>query len=137
MNSIKGFQKGESTYFPAGTWCSINNPHADPQCFTTTGEPKTLQQRLFYFSDASILPLQDAFGLTLDTHRPVNNTHDLQDYPIDLHINPRLDGVLHSQGAFLYYDNVDDDLPHCFVEIIHNGAFINFQMRVGRDINEC
>jgi len=42
-----------------------------------------------------------------------------------------------SRGALLYYGEEKEDNPHCYVEMVHNGDTINFDLKVGRDINEC
>lgn len=42
-----------------------------------------------------------------------------------------------SRGSLLFSNDTHDDNPHCYVEIIHNGDTVNFEMTVGRDINEC
>ena len=46
--------------------------------------------------------------------------------PLDLHINPNMSGVLHAEGAILYYSDESDSDPHCYVESILNGNMLNF-----------
>ena len=58
MVTIKGSEEGHYTYYPKGTWCTTFNYNHDPDCFTlSTGSTKSIGKKIFYFREASILPL--------------------------------------------------------------------------------
>lgn len=139
MISIKANVKGENSYFPKGTWCTTSNYNQDPYCLESPGNFIPIQNYMFYFKEGSILPLQDAFGKAYPEGKVVYTTKDLIGIPLDLHMNIMTDdtGIFHSRGQLLLSSDSHDDNPHCYIEIMHNGDTVNFEMTVGRDINEC
>jgi len=96
-------------YFPAGTWCNIYN--STDACFTSTGETKDYVTKAYAFQlhlrDGYIVPLQDAKTLKAMTSK------DLQDHPVDLHINPACDAnACSAKGSYLNDDGVTTDVDH-------------------------
>lgn len=83
VNSNKLGQNSTTFYFPAGTWCNVFNS-SDPCITGTKGSYVNKQTKAFDFYlhlyQGNIVPMQDATTLN------VNNTMQLTDYPVDLHI---------------------------------------------------
>lgn len=69
-----------------------------------------------------------------------NTTKDLINLPIDLHMNIESDAtgdLFFSRGSLLLYTDDSDYDPHCYIEMIHNGDTVHFELKVGRTIEEC
>lgn len=88
--SILSTKLGQNTtdfYFPAGKWCNVLN--YTEKCFVTQGETKTLRTKAYdwylHLKEGHLIPFQDAAAYN------VNNTYDLQQHPIELHISGKTD----------------------------------------------
>lgn len=80
-------------YFPPGeTWCSLLQSNLTDTCFTTAagaGEIRNLPTKAsdyyLHLRGGYIVPMQE--GTTLGEKEGVRTTTDLQDHPVDFHIN--------------------------------------------------
>jgi alpha-glucosidase (family GH31 glycosyl hydrolase) len=125
---------GDNTdfYFPAGVWCDVFNKKGTESCMTLT-ESTTITMSTkpyeFYLHifQGSVVPMQD--GKNLHRNFNVSNTAGLQQYPVDLHINPwchEVETVQVCDGAGRYVNDdgetlsFDDSVNTYFFDYVQN-----------------
>lgn len=106
--SVNSDTLGQNTtdfYFPNGTWCNILNS-SEPCVTYENSTTVTLDSKAYdyyvHLREGFIVPMQNATGLG------VNTTTDLQDYPVDFHVNPacNLSYLCLADGQFINDDGL-------------------------------
>jgi len=73
-------------FFPQGKWCDVLHPWTE--CVVSNGDEMEvldagLKDYQLHLRDGHIIPFQNA------SHLNISRSEHLQNYPVDLHINPR------------------------------------------------
>ena len=106
-------QNTTSFYFPEGVWCNVFDTNLKTNsCIAYTGESVEMDSKAWnyhlHLRQGYVVPLQDAETLGVRTSK------DLQDHPVDFHVNPSCaNNLCVASGRYLNDDgetlNVDTD----------------------------
>ena len=113
-------------------WCApIYDKDEGRECFTTGGGFIPKPHRHAYIKSGTITVMQDPYGRVQGTDAMVNNTHDLRNVHVDLHLFAHNTTVNHEAvGEVAFYDH--DSGEFCaYTKIVMDGPLMTFSDILG------